>query len=398
MRVLINARLPSDTVGGVAQVLIGLASGLAEVAQPGEEYFFLTNRGEDSWFQPFVRGACRIVHGSTDVRAHVRRLLKRIPGAVQLNRALRDRQRSVSARPLATSDGTAERLGADVVHFPYPGGFLTSIPTIYQPWDLQHVHYPEFFTAQQLLTRDLWYRTFSSQARFVSVATEWGKKDLVEHLGVDPRKIEVVPVAPVLTAYTPPSAADVAATRAQFDLPDQFAYYPARTWPHKNHLAIIYALALLRSRGTVRQVVFSGSETYAQDIHAEAVRLGVQNQVRFIGFVSPLVLQCIYAMATCLIFPSRFEGWGLPISEAFLAGVPVASSNASCLPETASGAAILFEPDDIEAIAGSMEALFTDETLRRELIRSGREVAQRLSWRSTAGQFRELYLRIAQGR
>ncbi|HEV7239595.1 MAG TPA: glycosyltransferase [Thermoanaerobaculia bacterium] len=315
---------------------------------------------------------------------------------MHLHGVLRRRQRRVAALPLRTSDGTAERLQADVVHFPSQGGFVTSIPSIYHPWDLQHVHHPEFFTAQQLLSRDLWYRTYCSQATIVSVATEWGKRDLVEHLEVDAPKIEVIPVAPVLTAYTSPTAADVAAARARFDLPEQFAYYPAQTWPHKNHLAIIRALALLRSRGVIRQVVFSGSETpYAREIRAEAVRLGVQNQVRLLGFVSPLTVQCLYALATCLIFPSRFEGWGMPISEAFLAGVPVASSNASCLPETAAGAALLFDPDDIEGIAGTIETLFTDEALRRELVHRGREVVQRLSWRSTASRFRELYLRIA---
>jgi glycosyltransferase involved in cell wall biosynthesis len=396
MRVVINAGMASGASGGVEQIVIGLASGLAEVAQTGEEYLFLTNRGEDAWLQPYIRGACRIVHRSPDVRESVRKLVKRIPGAVRLHRTLRESQPLASASPLARSDGTAERLQADVVHFPSQAGFVTSIPSIYHPWDLQHVHYPEFFTARQLLTRDLWYRTLCSQAAIVSVATEWGKKDLIEHLGVDARKIEVIPVAPVLTAYAPPTAAEIAEVRARLNLPEQFAYYPAHNWPHKNHVAVIRALALLRSRGVVRQAVFSGFDTsYTQEVLAEADRLGVRSQVRFLGFVSPLTVQCLYRLATCLIFPSRFEGWGLPVCEAYLVGVPVASSNASCLPETTSGAALLFDPDDVESLAAIMETLFTDEAVRRDLVRRGREVVQRLSWRRTAGELRELYLKIA---
>lgn len=396
MRVVINAQVPSGAAGGVEQILLGLASGLAEVARPGEEYIFLSTRGEDSWLRPHVRGACRIVCGGINARGLVRRVLRTIPAGAQLHRALRDWQRRVSASLPPASDGTAERLRAGVMHFPYQGGFFTSIPSIYSPWDLQHVHHPEFFTTQQALSRDRWYRALCAQAAIVSVATDWAKKDLVEHLEVDARKIEVVPVAPAVYACTPPSGAAVATIRAQFDLWEQFAYYPAQTWPHKNHLAIIRALLLLRSRGAVRQVVFTGAETpYARELRAESIRLGVQSQVRFLGFVSPLAVQCLYTLATCVIFPSRFEGWGLPVSEAFRAGVPVASSNASCLPEVTSGAALMFDPDDIEAIAGALERLFTDEALRRELIHRGREVVQPLSWSWTAGRFRELYLRIA---
>jgi glycosyltransferase involved in cell wall biosynthesis len=396
MRVVINAGMASGASGGVEQIVIGLASGLADVARAGEEYLFLTNRGMDAWLQPYIRGACRIVHRSPNVRETVRKLVKRIPGTVQLHRALQKRQPHASALPLPLSDGTAERLQADVVHFPSQAGFVTSIPSIYHPWDLQHMHYPEFFTPRQLLTRDLAYRTFCSQAAIVSVATQWGKRDLVEHLGVDAEKIEVVPVAPVLTAYAPPTAAEIVATRTRLNLPEQFAYYPAHSWPHKNHVAIIRALALLRSRGAVRHAVFSGFDTpYTREILAEAGRLGVRGQVHFLGFVSPLTVQCLYRLATCLIFPSRFEGWGLPVCEAYLVGVPVGSSNASCLPETTSGAALLFDPDDIQAIAAIMETLFTDEAVRRDLVRRGREVVKHLTWRRTAGELRELYLKIA---
>lgn len=396
MRVLINAQLSAGHHGGVEQVLIGLASGLAEVAQPGEEYLFLTEKGTDSWLRPYVRGACSIVQRRAEPHHRIRRLLKRVPGVAQMYRALR--ANSTAAAPVPGSGGIAERLQADVVHFPYQLAFVTSIPSIYQPWDLQHIHHPEFFTAEQRATRDHWYRTFCSQARVVSVATEFGKHDLVSHLQVTPEKIEVIPMAPVLTAYSEPSDAEVSAMRAKLALPEQFAYYPARTWPHKNHLALIQALALLRSRGSIRHAVFSGAETpHADVIRAEAKRLGVREQVSFLGFVSPAEVRCLYRLATCLVFPSRFEGFGLPVTEAFLSGLPVASSNASCLPETTAGAALLFDPDDTGAIAGAIERLSTDEALRRDLIARGHEVVANLSWRTTGARFRDLYRRLANG-
>ncbi len=396
MRVVINAQISSGLHGGVEQVLIGLASGLSEVAQPGEEYLFLTESGADSWLRPYVRGACRIVSRRAEPRHRIRRLLKRVPGVAQMYRAFSSN--SGTAAPVPASAGIAERLQAHVVHFPYQVAFGTSLPSIYHPWDLQHIHYPEFFTPRQLATRDLWYRTFCSQATVVSVATEFGKHDLVSHLQVAPEKIEVIPMAPVLTAYSEPSDADVHAMRTARALPGQFVYFPATTWPHKNHLGLIRALALLRSRGSIRHAVFSGTETpHAQAIRAEAKRLGILEQVRFLGFVSPAEVRCLYSLATCLVFPSRFEGWGLPVTEAFLSGLPVASSNASCLPETTAGAALLFDPDDAGAIADAIERLTTEEALRRELIARGHEVAGKLSWRTTGARFRELYRRLANG-
>jgi glycosyltransferase involved in cell wall biosynthesis len=396
MRVVINARIPSGVSGGVEQVIIGLASGLAEVAQEGEEYLFLMTRGEEAWLRPYVRGACRIVYGRTTPVARLRRMARRIPGMVQLYRFVRRSRSRVKAPPLPVSDGTAEQLHADVVHFPFQGGFVTSIPSVYQPWDLQHVHYPQFLTVEELLRRDTWYRAFCEQAAVVSVSTQWGKRDLEQHLGVRREKIEVIPLAPVLTAYAEPSAGDVAAVRRKHDLPSRFAYFPAHTWPHKNHLGLIRALASLRSRGLEYHAVFSGARTEnARALRAEAKRLGVLSQVRFLGYLPALEVQVLYRLATCLLFPSRFEGWGLPVSEAFFSGLPVASSNASCLPETCSGAALLFDPDDVEAIADALTRLMTDEQLRADLRRRGREVAARLSWVSTAAGFRELYLRVA---
>lgn len=396
LRVVIDARLSTGRSGGIEQIVIGLASGLAEVAEPGDEYVFLLRHGDDSWLRPYLRGPFRIVQLPRDHRAAIRNAVKRVPGASFLHRVWKSRRPQSATVHIPRSPGVAESVGADVVHFPTTGAYVTSIPSIYHPWDLQHIHFPEFFTHDVRLMRDRLYREYCARAAVVSVATEWGKQDLVRHFDLDPAKVEVVPVAPVVTEYPVPSDADLQRVRGTYRLPARFAYFPAHTWPHKNHSAVIQAVGLLRDRGFEMHAVFTGGETpHARQLRAEVDRLGLGRQIHFLGFVPPLEVQCLYRLATCMIFPSRFEGWGLPVPEAFHSDLPVAASNASCLPEVTAGAALLFDPDDVEAIAGAMQRLSSDEALRQELIRRGREVADRLSWVTTARRFRELYVRVA---
>ena len=121
-------------------------------------------------------------------------------------------------------------------------------------------------------------------------------------------------------------------------------------------------------------MVFTGGKS---DRHARVVeharKLGLAGQVRFLGFVSPLELQAAYRLARMLVFPSRFEGFGMPVVEAFRVGLPVACSNATSLPEVAGGAALLFDPEDTAGIAETMKRLWLDEALQRDLSSRGRE-------------------------
>jgi glycosyltransferase involved in cell wall biosynthesis len=124
-------------------------------------------------------------------------------------------------------------------------------------------------------------------------------------------------------------------------------------------------------------------------------RLNLSRQVHFLGFVSPLELQCLYRLSSALVFPSKFEGWGMPITEAFLAGLPVACSNVTVLPELVGDAALLFNPDSPIEIADAIRRLWIDPALRETLIARGKLKAKSYSWDRTARVFRAHYRRIA---
>ena len=156
--------------------------------------------------------------------------------------------------------------------------------------------------------------------------------------------------------------ADLAATRSSLELPERFLFYPGQTWPHKNHEGLLEALALIRERhGETPPLVCSGHRNELQPkLERRAEELGLQDAVRFVGFVEPLRLRCLYQLATAVLFPSRFEGWGMPVTEAFSLGVPVACSNTTSLPEVAGDAALLFDPESAEEMAEAAWSLWTD--------------------------------------
>jgi glycosyltransferase involved in cell wall biosynthesis len=297
--------------------------------------------------------------------------------------------------PLPRSDGFVERAGMDVVHFPIQNAFLTDLPSIYHPHDLQHVHLPQFFTARARAGRDSSYRAFCDQAQVVAVMSSWGRDDVMNSYGLPAEKILVVPWAPVVDTSST-TAQDGRAVADRQGVGGPFALYPARCWPHKNHLRLLEALALLRRKGLEIPVVLTGSQEGLDGSVAAAVQtLGLQDLVVFTGFVSPAELAGLYLAATLLVFPSLFEGWGLPILEAMNAGLPVVCSNVTCLPAIAGDAALICDPWSVQSIADSIARVWQDEALRERLAAAGRARAALFSWDHSARILRACYRKLA---
>ena len=279
LRVCIDARMGSGAFGGVEQVVIGVAAGLSKLDDGDEEYLFLAEPERDEWIRPYMQGPCRLLHprrGYPRRRARAIRLglLERLPGV----------GRRFAVR---RSDGTVEAAGAEVVHFPFQDAFLTDVPSIYQPHDLQHLHLPELFSAWQYRRRETVYRAHCERATTVVMMNSWGKRDLVASYGLPEEKVAVVPGASVLPEYPEPTRGDLDRIRSELALPEAFLLYPAQTWPHKNHLRLLDALALLRDRiGEPVPVVCPGRQSgdFAA-IEGRARELGLAESVSFPGFV-----------------------------------------------------------------------------------------------------------------
>jgi glycosyltransferase involved in cell wall biosynthesis len=307
-------------------------------------------------------------------------------------RSLRERFRSY---PLGVpvSDEFVESQGFDLVHFPTQVAYKTSLPSIYQPHDLQHLHYPQYFRKDEFAQRESWYRAFCAQATFVCVQTQWTKADVVAKYNLRPETVAVIPWGVALDhdlVATKPTA-----LKRKYKVGDRFFFYPAVTWPHKNHLCLLHALRTLRDEHNLTpSLVCTGAVTSYHKVLARAAsETGIADQVRYLGFVPIEDLQGLYDAATAMVYPSRFEGFGLPILEAFHAGTPVLCSNSSVLPEVAQDGALYFDPDDAGELAALMFQVLQRAQTRTDLAEAGRRVVSQYSFENTARQFQALYRR-----
>jgi glycosyltransferase involved in cell wall biosynthesis len=391
LRVCIDARVADGPYQGAGAVVQCLVRALCKLGDGSEEYYFLAYRNSNEWLRAYIEDPKRILLGpSSPQQSRWRSLARRVPSLWSALGNLPAR------RYVPVSDGTIEAAGMDIVHFTLPDAFLTTVPSIYMPHDLQHLHFPQFFTRRTRTRRELQYRAFCRQASIVTAMSVPGKADLLERYGLPEEKVAVVPWAPTVDECNNPTRIDIREMRNKFGLPDAFLLYPAHTWPHKNHIGLLDSLAILATRfGLKIPLVCAGnSDEFLGQIKAHVTKLGLEEQVRFLGFVSAEELRCLYKASRCMIFPSKFEGWGLPLMEAFLLGTPAACSSISPLREQALGAALMFNPSDSQQMAEVIYRLWTDVQLRARLVERGRERASLFSWDRTARAFRALYRKL----
>ena len=398
LRICVDGRLLTGQSGGIEQAIIGLASGFSQLRDGDEEFLFLVYANESSWLSPYIGGPCRLLPVPYKTLRKVQRLAISFPLAPSLFKALAKLTLNF-IKELPVSDGTIESAHVDIMHFTFQSAFKTNVPSIYQPWDLQHVHLPSFFAEHERIIRDLKFRTYCDQAQMVSVASRWMKEELIKHLGLPQSKVKVIPMAPSVDAYPAPIETDLLSVRQKLGLPESFLFYPAKTWGHKNHLALFEALSILRAQhGLTPPLICSGGKTHNfLEIHDRMRELDLASQVRFIGFVTPLELVSLYRLSRCVIFPSRYEGWGLPITEAMRLGVPVACSTVPVLMEQAGDAALFFDPVDPQAIANAISRLWKDDNFRQDLSRKGLAQASRFTWERTSRIFRAHYRMLVGG-
>ena len=208
------------------------------------------------------------------------------------------------------------------------------------------------------------------------------RDDLVAHLGVPPGKIDVVPNGLGAARVDPAPEADV---RARYELGERRVVLSVSAKrPHKNLARLLDALALLPEADRPA-LVLPGYPTWHEDeLRDRARALGVAGDTRFPAWVAPAELEALYALATCFVFPSLYEGFGLPVLEAMARGVPVACSERPALAEVAGSAALRFDPESPRAIADAIATLLTDATERDRLRRAGLERAGGYTWEATA--------------
>lgn len=396
LRVAIDARIDPAHDGGVGGVLLGLASGLSGLRDGDEQYVFVVPRAGAPWLEPYADPASFLRTTTTDWAASTSRLVTQVPGVRWAWRTAMD-SRPTRWPPIPKSDGTLEAASADLVHFVAQNAFVTDVPSIFHPHDLQHVHLPGNFGSFTRRRRELEYGIFCRQAEMVAVTSQWVRDDVIEHFRLPAEKVAVVPWAPPTLAYEPPEKDALARISKRLELPSRFLFYPAQAWPHKNHLALFRALARLRDEDNlvVSLVCTGGASAYASELMSHRRTLGLDEQVRWLGFVSPSDLRALFELCDGVVVPTLFEAASGPVWEAFVAGAPVACSDVTSLPAQVGDAAVVFDPHDEAAIVDAVRRLWLDDALKAELSLKGRERVSAFTWERTAKHFRAHYRRIA---
>lgn len=259
---------------------------------------------------------------------------------------------------------------------------LLKLPTLLVVPDIQHEFFPNNFTTQELASRQHSFNTSIQRARTICAISAFTRQTLIDKLQVPAGKILVTPLA-ADPRITQPVAPEIQVSVLQkYSLKPGYLFYPALTWPHKNHLNLIRGLQLLRDQfGIQMDLVCTGTAKEAQaGIQAAVQASSLADRVHFIGFVPQEDLGSLYRNATALIFPSMFEGFGMPVLEAMACCCPVLCSNAAALPEVAGDAALYFDPQDPMQIAQTVQHFLAKPELRETLVQSGLQRSKHFSW------------------
>jgi glycosyltransferase involved in cell wall biosynthesis len=257
-------------------------------------------------------------------------------------------------------------------------------PVVTTVHDLQHLWFPgNFSLAQRAYRSAMFSRTIATTDRIIAIS-DFTRDDVIARLRVAPESVErVYSGAPDVPS---PTFAQLAAVKERHALPGRFFYYPAALGTHKNHGVLFAALA--RAREELRadhHLVLTGATLGCEAALAEATRThAVAGHVHHLGFVPAQDVHSIMSLATALVLPSRFEGFGLPVLEAMRCGVPVIASDRASVPEIVGRAGILIDPDDVEAWARQMVRVAEDATVRQQLVAAGQENLGRFSWNECA--------------
>lgn len=274
--------------------------------------------------------------------------------------------------------------GFDVVHYPANVGPLYPVKrTVLTIHDLSFLRHPEWFRRE----RAAYYRrAVARSARLaarVLVVSPFTGHEVQDWLGLPPDRIDVTPNG-VGTEFTPASAGDCAAIRRKYRLPQRFFLYVGTLEPRKNVPRLIEAWTRIAGATETDLVVAGRMGWKTEPIVATANKCPFKDRIHLPGYIEPEDLPSLLSAAQAFVWPSLFEGFGLPPLEAMACGTPVVTSNTAAMPETVGDAALMIDPLDVEALADAMQRLETNAELREILRVRGLARAASFTWRMCA--------------
>jgi glycosyltransferase involved in cell wall biosynthesis len=288
----------------------------------------------------------------------------------------------------------------DLLHVQYTAPLGCPVPVVVSVHDVSFLEHPEYFPWERALQLQWTVRRTVRRAARILTGTEFSRASILRAYGdLDEDKVVTVPNA-AASDFRPVSRDSAAATvREHFSIPAPFLLSVGDLQPRKNQIGLIRAFArLVRAYPQFKHnLVLAGKETwFAERVHEAARDSGVAERIRFFGFVSDQDLLQLYNACDLFVFPSFYEGFGLPALEAMACGRAVVCSNTSALPEVVDGAAILFDPYSIDEMVRAIADLLLDPELKARMERLGLQRAAHFSWQKTAAKTLGVFYEVAE--
>ena len=281
------------------------------------------------------------------------------------------------AQPAPGSAKLLRQIQADMLFCPFTAPFYAdkSIPTISVIYDLQYRAFPDFFSPEDWCQREEAFKTAYRNADHLVTISNFVKKTVVEASGLSPQQVSTVTIGLFRSHEMYRNEDNVFSILSKYSLiPGEYILYPANFWEHKNHAMLLTSFGMYRQAHPDQRLklVCTGAPGSSADNFCSTVqRMGLADWVFYPGFVSTDEYECLLNAAFALIFPSLYEGFGIPVLEAMAAGVPVLCSNVTSLPEVGGDAVLYFDPRIPADIAKTLDRVVNEPGLREALITNG---------------------------
>lgn len=294
-----------------------------------------------------------------------------------------------------TLSAELRRNPVDVLHVQFTSPPFSPCPVVVSIHDLSFEHLPQTFKWRSRKQLRITVRRSAREAAHVIALSEFVRRDLIQTYQLSPEKVSAIPLAAPAHFSPVRSAEELQRVRQTYGITGEYILTVGAIQPRKNLGRLVAAYARLRKfRPDIPKLVLAGKCAWLYDETLSTIKeLGLRDSVILTGYVPEADLPALYSGAICFVYPSYFEGFGLPPLEAMKCGAPVIVGNQTSLPEVVGDAAVLVDPFDIEALAAGLDKVISDSDLRAELRVKGLARAERFNWQETARQTLAVYER-----
>jgi len=273
----------------------------------------------------------------------------------------------------------------DVVFYPVTAGepFLNSKETkfIVCIADLQHITYPEYFPEGDIYARNKAFTEAIDSSDHIVTLSQYSKSEICSVYGLQEDNVSVVSPALDKSYFLNKKLTLKQDLMEKYDIPSEYIFYPANFWAHKNHNNLFKAIKILYDDGLSINLVLTG-DLYSErpDLASLVDELGIKDNVYVLGYIEQNDVNSLINYAKMIVFPSLFEGFGIPILEAYSNSIPLCCSNITSLPEVAGKGALLFDPNEPVAIVGAIKKLYFDDDQCQQLVNQGKKQLEKYNY------------------